>query len=191
MNYEFFTLKLAQLRKPLVEELTAFCESVDFLAHDSYFKKGRHPGLDSGNIPLPEVPTSFSEVLETLEPFLPVASLRGFIINTIAPGGHVLEHTDASGSPAYNGNRINGFHVVHVALRGVDVIYKFRRDKALPWTERRMDVGGCYLYNNYAYHETDNLGRDSRINIMLQFADHEWTQKVKIYQAFNVSWNGY
>ena len=198
MNYGFYLLKVAQLDPAVLANIRAHAAATKLDPATSYFVPGYHPGMVSGAFPIAAaphtVPAPVNAVLDNINHVLPRQRALSYLINNLAPGGFIREHTDATGGPQSFGHKITQQHLVHINLTG-RAKYGYRRSRTsedFSWFT--MEAGGVYLYNNYAWHVVQNdyeEGLPERTNMVVYFDDPEWKLKSELYTRFNCERGGY
>jgi hypothetical protein len=197
MNYSFFLLKVAQLDPAVLSGIQQYALDAPIDPATSYFVPGYHPGMSSGAFPIMASPTTVhpavSSVLQNVNHVLPKDKALSYLINNLADGGYIKEHTDVTGGPMSTGYRITMQHLVHISLTGKSK-YGYRRSKKEDYTWYTMEPGGVYLYNNYVWHVVKNdfeQNLPNRTNMIVYYSDPEWVIKDQIYTKFNCQRGGY
>lgn len=191
MDYCFFLHRVAEITPTLHQDLIRLTSEAVLDPKTSYFVPGRHPGLLSGGFQFnSSTPQAIRSLLNEMDPVFPKDKALSYVINRIAPGGTMLEHTDATGGEMSRGMFVNTQHLIHISITG-NAKYLHRRDKDLPNKESRMQNGGVYAFNNYVFHTVENDSPIERINLIVYYSDPDWTIKKKLYNHLGIKSSTY
>lgn len=160
MRYPFFLKWLTRLPDELVDHLTSEVAALDFETNTMLWDHRRHLGITGIRYPQGQVGL-MADVLPLLEPF-GLGTFFNYEIDCLMAGGQIAWHTDVTTL----GAKCQQQHRLHIPLTG-DGLYWFcsgGKNAAL-----RMTRGCVYVFNNLVHHSVQNLGTESRTNIMLNY----------------------
>lgn len=183
MDYPFYLRKLTQLDQPTLDLCCKLLDENDVIKHPHFTSPERNQ-LAYKQVS-PNVQKVVDIIAEKLKAVLPVGNLYWSEINQLAPQGILGEHSDL----AYAGyNREVGMpmeivltHKIHVHFKG-EAALRFRRSKYEPKTEFNPKPGEIFWYNNYVWHESENIGDTNRLALSLIYWDKHWKIKGALFE---------
>lgn len=191
MDYPFYIRKIKQIPDDLLKECLELLDQDKVISHPHFVPSNRN--REAYRISSENVSKVVSKVSELLSDVISPSRLYWHEINLLAPLGMLGEHSDL----AYAGyNRNAGLpqeivltHKIHVHLYGTSSL-RFRRSKYEPKNEFCPDVGGCYWYNNYVWHESHNPSPTSnRMALSMIYHDKDWSVRSSILESAGHKFN--
>ena len=180
MDYPFFIGKITQCSPEELAQLVNAVESTDY-APSTYFFKQKH--IDTARIPVEQLPSTLLDRLERRG--LLRKQLVSSACNIVRPNGVIFDHSDIEGDWP-NSYRKAHRHIIHIAVANAGAAYAHRRSRSEKEQRMRMELGGVYLFNNYAPHAVYNIGAP-RYNILLDYEDLDWSVKDRLMAQFKVA----